>query len=69
MNLGDGNAFFAVFDGHGGREVARFAEKHFCSELVKNKSYIVGNYRQALEENFMRMDEFMASEQGFAELL
>ena len=30
---------FAVFDGHGGSEVAIFAEKHFREELMKNKNY------------------------------
>ena len=24
INIGDGNALFGVFDGHGGREVAKF---------------------------------------------
>ena len=31
---------FAVFDGHGGREVAKFVEKHFVEELLKNESFI-----------------------------
>ena len=30
---------FCVFDGHGGREVALFVEKHFVEELVKAKEY------------------------------
>jgi len=27
---------FGVFDGHGGREVAYYVEKHFLEELEKN---------------------------------
>lgn len=27
---------FGVFDGHGGKEVALFVEKHFINELLKN---------------------------------
>ena len=36
LNLSDGVALFAVFDGHGGQEVARFCGKHFGIELQKN---------------------------------
>jgi protein phosphatase 1G len=30
---------FGVFDGHGGREVAYFVEKHFLEELKKNVNF------------------------------
>jgi protein phosphatase 1G len=30
---------FGVFDGHGGKEVAAFVEKHFIEELLKNKNF------------------------------
>jgi len=34
----DGSYLFGVFDGHGGREVAKFCEKHVGEELKKNNS-------------------------------
>lgn len=34
LNIGDGNSLFGVFDGHGGREVAKFVQNHFTKNLV-----------------------------------
>ena len=31
--LNEDTSVFGVFDGHGGREVAKFVEKHFIEEL------------------------------------
>lgn len=53
----DNVSIFGVFDGHGGREVAKFVEKHFVDELKKNPNFTSGNYQTALEETFMKMDE------------
>lgn len=36
VDLGNGNSLFAVFDGHGGPEVAEFVGKRIVSELTKN---------------------------------
>lgn len=38
-NLTDSTALFAVFDGHGGPEVAKFCEKYFSGELIKNTQF------------------------------
>lgn len=55
-------ALFAVFDGHGGQEVARFCGKYFSDELVKNANFGSGNYKRALEETFLRMDAILMGE-------
>lgn len=34
LDIGDGNALFAVFDGHGGSEVAQFTKHHFKKTLI-----------------------------------
>jgi len=57
-------ALFGVFDGHGGREVAKFVERHYCDELLKNPNFKNGKYEIALTESFLRMDELMQSEDG-----
>lgn len=49
-------ALFAVFDGHGGDEVAKFCEKNFPEKLKKNASFLKGDYKTALEETFLEMD-------------
>lgn len=38
-NVNDKIQIFGVFDGHGGKEVAKFVEKHFVEELKKNKNF------------------------------
>jgi len=35
---------FAVFDGHGGKEVAIFAANHFQDELMSNTNYKKGQF-------------------------
>jgi serine/threonine protein phosphatase PrpC len=32
-------SLFAVFDGHGGAEVAKYVGNHFVAELIKRKSF------------------------------
>ena len=41
-------SLFAVFDGHGGSEVAIFVRDEFPNELKKNPHFLYGNYGQAL---------------------
>lgn len=59
LDLGDGNSFFAVFDGHGGPEVASYASKHLVDILLANESYKAQKYEAALKEALMTLDEQM----------
>ena len=68
LNLGKSAHLFGVFDGHGGKEVAQFVKKHFADELKKNKNYQKGNYKAALTETFLRMDEMCLEPSGQLEL-
>lgn len=59
---------FAVFDGHGGSEVAKFCGNHFGEELKKNENYKEAKYEIALKETFLLMDVLMQAPEGFAEI-
>ena len=63
---GNNTGLFAVFDGHGGIEVAKFCERHFQEVLLNSDLYKSKNYAKALEETFLRMDVLIA--QNFTEL-
>jgi serine/threonine protein phosphatase PrpC len=60
---------FGVFDGHGGKEVAEFVSRHFCAELLRNRSYQQGNIEQALKDTFLRMDELLRTSDGIKEVI
>ncbi|CAD8099065.1 unnamed protein product [Paramecium sonneborni] len=68
INIENDIHLFAVFDGHGGSEVAIFAERHFKEELMKNKNYIQKNYEKALTETFFRIDKMLQEQAGQEEL-
>lgn len=53
---GQGMGLFAIFDGHGGIEVAKFCERHFTECLLNSDLFKAKNYAKALEETFLRMD-------------
>eukprot|EP00825_Cyclidium_porcatum_P028580 TRINITY_DN307_c0_g2_i4.p1 TRINITY_DN307_c0_g2~~TRINITY_DN307_c0_g2_i4.p1 ORF type:complete len:307 (+),score=67.68 TRINITY_DN307_c0_g2_i4:155-1075(+) len=59
---------FAVFDGHGGPEVAQFCKVKFCEELEENPNFKNGNYSQALTETFYKMDDILKSTEGKQQL-
>jgi len=48
MEVDGGAAVFGVFDGHGGKEVAIYAARHFVQLLTQNPRYQTGNYETAL---------------------
>ena len=70
MNLaGDPkSALFAVFDGHGGSEVAKFCARHFEDRLLGCVHWQHKNYENALKYTFLLMDELLASKDAIKEL-
>ena len=64
---GTGAGLFAIFDGHGGFEVAKFCERHFTNVLINSELYKQKKFDKALEEAFLQMDVLIQNSQ--AELL
>ncbi|EGR33915.1 protein phosphatase 2C, putative [Ichthyophthirius multifiliis] len=60
---------YAVFDGHGGFEVAEFTAKYFPQQLKNNKNYQNKNFQEALKETFMYMDQLLQTEESKQELI
>lgn len=63
-----GISLFAVFDGHGGVEVAKYCERHFLAELKSDEQFRTQNYEQALINVFVKIDKMLLSPQGKKEL-
>ena len=80
LDIGDGVSFFGVFDGHGGNhistvhkilsikfigsEVACYVEKHLVKELKRLESFKRKDYRVALQEVFLKLDQLLLSKEG-----
>ena len=68
-DLDENTSFFAVFDGHGGKEVALYAGRHLPQILKDTKSYKEKNdLKAALVESFMKIDEVMKDKTNAQEL-
>ncbi len=61
-------SLFAIFDGHGGQEVATFCAKNVEKVLKSNKHYQNQRFKVALEETFEELDKLMQSKEGQQEL-
>jgi len=69
LNLdGRGASFFAVFDGHGGKEVALYAAKHLHEALKGEEAYKGGDLSTALKASFLSLDRMMLAHDSAAEL-
>jgi serine/threonine protein phosphatase PrpC len=56
----DQNAsIFGVFDGHGGKEVAKFVADKFIQEIIELESFKLRDYANSLRQAFHRMDELL----------
>ncbi|KAI0754952.1 PP2C-domain-containing protein [Daedaleopsis nitida] len=62
----DPNTFFAVYDGHGGSAVARYAGQHVHKRLVQDEAYRKKEYALALKNAFIGIDADMRANPEFA---
>jgi protein phosphatase 2C family protein 2/3 len=51
------NAFFAVYDGHGGDQVAKFAGRNVHKRLLTEEAFRQKHYEEALKRAFIGTDE------------
>jgi len=59
---------FAVFDGHGGKEVSRYCERHLPKMLQSNEDFCQHNFDRALKTVFLKIDMQLISKAGRIEL-
>ncbi|GBP17807.1 Probable protein phosphatase 2C T23F11.1 [Eumeta japonica] len=57
-----GTAFFAVYDGHGGSNIAEYAGKHLHKFITARPEYHLGNIEEALKQGFLDLDQAMLEE-------
>ncbi|KAL2934029.1 putative protein phosphatase 2C 21 [Bienertia sinuspersici] len=69
LDLDGSTSFFAIYDGHGGKAVAKFCAKFLHKELVTNEAYLTGDLVESLRRAFLRMDEMMCANKKWRELL
>lgn len=61
-------AFFGIYDGHGGAQVAKFCAMHMPDELRGSASYKDGDIKHALKSTYLAIDERLRLKEN-AELL
>lgn len=57
----ENTSLFAVYDGHGGHEVAEYAAKYLPDYIKEMEDYKNGNYEQALINAFLGFDATLAT--------
>ncbi|XP_034043401.1 protein phosphatase 1G isoform X2 [Thalassophryne amazonica] len=65
----DETAMFAVYDGHGGEEVALYCSKYLPDTIKEQKTYKDGKLQKALEDAFLAIDSKMTTEDVIKELV
>ncbi|VDN02025.1 unnamed protein product [Thelazia callipaeda] len=68
VNYDDDCSFFAVYDGHGGCEVARYAANHLPYMLKSSNCWYSQNYTKAIQDTFLQLDELLRSDAVLREL-
>ncbi|KAL9550642.1 hypothetical protein PS6_005444 [Mucor atramentarius] len=52
-----GASFFAVFDGHGGANVAKYSSQNLSKIVIESDDFKKGEYTDALRKGFLKIDQ------------
>ena len=66
--MDESTAFFAVFDGHGGKEVALYASRHLHEAFKATEGYASGDLSRGLVDSFLSLDVMMKAKEAAKEL-
>ncbi|KAJ9167644.1 hypothetical protein P3X46_019261 [Hevea brasiliensis] len=67
-DLDASTSFFGVYDGHGGKVVAKFCAKFLHQQVLRSEAYSAGDIGTSVQKAFFRMDEMMRGQRGWREL-
>lgn len=68
LEFDENTALFAVYDGHGGAEVAQYCAANLPQYIKETKSYKEGRFNEALEEAFLGFDAILTTPKIVQEL-
>lgn len=68
LNFDTNTSFFAVYDGHGGAEVAQYCSIHLPTFLKNLSAYKAKDFEQALKDAFIGFDATLLEEKVIEEL-
>lgn len=68
LDYNESEAFFAVYDGHGGHEVAQYCAQKLPNFIKTTEAYKTGNIEEALIEGFLKFDASIASSEVVSSL-
>ncbi|CAG9760876.1 unnamed protein product [Ceutorhynchus assimilis] len=66
LDYDENTSFFAVFDGHGGHEVAKYCEQLLPQFIKETEAYKEGNVEKALIDGFLGFDATLAQPEVIA---
>uniref|UniRef100_H3C4C2 Protein phosphatase 1G n=1 Tax=Tetraodon nigroviridis TaxID=99883 RepID=H3C4C2_TETNG len=69
LDFDEDTAMFAVYDGHGGEEVALYCSKYLPDIIKEQKTYKDGKLQKALEDAFLAIDSRITTEEVIKELI
>lgn len=64
---GKGSAFFGVYDGHAGTDVAIYTSRFLHKNCIDDPDMKAGKIEAALKNGFLKTDEMLQQEQGMSE--